>query len=84
MYKDINPFGLRLPAELKEQVEKFAEENHRSLNAELVAVIHQHYQRETLLKGLSNGDLIDELIRRFGKDGITIQIGKPKEQGEAP
>ena len=36
MVKDINPFGVRMPPEVKEELEKLAEQNRRSLNAEIV------------------------------------------------
>lgn len=37
MSRDINPFGLRMPPELKAKLEHLAHENRRSLNAEIVA-----------------------------------------------
>lgn len=37
MSRDIAPFGLRMPAELKETLEKLAKDNKRSLNAEIVS-----------------------------------------------
>ena len=36
MTREINPFGLRMPNELKEQLEREAKFNGRSLNSELV------------------------------------------------
>lgn len=35
MSRDINPFGLRMPNELKEHLDEAAKENGRSLNAEI-------------------------------------------------
>lgn len=43
--REINPFGLRLPAPLKESLEKFAEANHRSLNAEIVTRLTESVER---------------------------------------
>lgn len=37
--REINPFGLRLPPEVKQVLEREAEANHRSLNAEVVSRI---------------------------------------------
>jgi len=37
MSRDINPFGLRMPQELKQTLTGMAERNKRSLNAEIVA-----------------------------------------------
>lgn len=36
MSRDIAPFGVRMPAELKETVERAAKENGRSMNAEII------------------------------------------------
>lgn len=36
MSRDINPFGLRMPAELREHLRESARQNHRSMNAELL------------------------------------------------
>lgn len=35
--REINPFGLRLPPEVKRSLEREAKSNHRSLNAEIVS-----------------------------------------------
>lgn len=76
MYKDINPFGLRIPAELRDVIEKSAAENHRSLNAEIVATMLEHYRGSTALAKFSDGELIDELIRRWGREQVFIRLGK--------
>lgn len=76
MYKDINPFGLRLPAELKAKMEEAAQANHRSLNAELVAVIQESLGKRTGLEQFTDGEMIDELIKRWGRDAVLIQLGK--------
>ena len=39
MSRDIAPFGLRMPAELKAKLEKMATKNRRSLNAEIVVLL---------------------------------------------
>ena len=39
MSRDIAPFGVRMPASLKEQLQTMASDNKRSLNAEIVAAI---------------------------------------------
>ena len=36
MSRDINPFGLRMPPDLKKWLEEQAKKNFRSLNAEIV------------------------------------------------
>ena len=62
-------FKLRVPLELKEQIEKAAEENHRSMNAEIVARLQSTFEEHSLyghklpseLLALGASDL-DELV----------------------
>ncbi len=42
---NIAPFGLRMQPELKEQLEKAARENNRSLNSEIVQRLHDSVER---------------------------------------
>ena len=44
--RDVNPFGLRMPPEVKEELEKLAEQNRRSLNAEIVVRLEESIRRE--------------------------------------
>ncbi len=46
MVKDINPFGVRMPPEIKAELEKLAEQNRRSLNAEIVVRLEESIKRE--------------------------------------
>ncbi len=46
MTKQIVPYGLRMPPEVKEQLEKLAEQNRRSLNAEIVVRLEQSIKQE--------------------------------------
>lgn len=39
MSRDIAPFGLRMPSDLKELLDKKAKENKRSLNAEITSIL---------------------------------------------
>lgn len=41
--RNINPFGLRMQPDLREKVEAAAKENHRSLNAEIVARLEESF-----------------------------------------
>jgi hypothetical protein len=79
MYKDINPLGVRFPAELKEKIEKSAARNHRSLNAEIVARMIEAYEKSSAVRDYTDGELIDELIRRWGREAVYIQLGKRPE-----
>lgn len=44
--RDINPFGLRLPPEVRQAVERAAAANRRSMNAEIVARLEESFARE--------------------------------------
>lgn len=46
MSKQIPPFGLRLPPEVKDELEKLAEKNRRSLNAEITVRLEENLARE--------------------------------------
>ncbi|MDQ5770828.1 MULTISPECIES: Arc family DNA-binding protein [Thiothrix] len=46
MSRDVNPFGLRMPPEVKEELEKLAEQNRRSLNAEIIVRLEESIRRE--------------------------------------
>lgn len=41
--RDIAPFGVRMPPELKERIQSAAKANNRSMNAEIVAVLMREY-----------------------------------------
>lgn len=72
----INPFGLRLQPDLKEQLEAMARKVPRSLNAEITERLAQSLSAKQGLKDYSDGELIDELIKRWGRDQVFVQLGK--------
>lgn len=74
MYKDITPTGIRFPTALKEKLQKAANKNERSMNAEVVARVMESFEGRNDLKDFSDGELIDEFIRRWGKESITIRL----------
>lgn len=41
--RDINPFGLRMPQDIRRQIEQAAENNKRSLNAEILARLENSF-----------------------------------------
>lgn len=43
LIRNINPFGLRMQPSLKAMVEEAAKQNHRSLNAEIVARLEESF-----------------------------------------
>jgi predicted transcriptional regulator len=75
-FKDITPFGVRLPTELKDKLQKAANKNNRSMNAEVVARMAASFDARTALKDFTDGELIDELIRRWGRDAVYVRLGK--------
>jgi hypothetical protein len=49
--RNINPFGLRLQPELKNQLEQAAGENKRSLNAEITARLEESFEEKSFAEG---------------------------------
>ena len=49
--QDINPFGIRMPAELKQLLDFEAKKNNRSLNSELVNRLWQSLGRDDQVEG---------------------------------
>ncbi len=45
--RDIAPFGLRMPADLKERVQEAARKNNRSMNSEIVQLLEREYPAPT-------------------------------------
>lgn len=77
MSRDISPFGVRMPHEIKERIEKAAAENLRSVNSEIVArLIASFDSSKEQLSSYSDGDLIKELIDRYERGAVYIRIGK--------
>jgi hypothetical protein len=70
MMKDIAPAGIRFPAELKEALQKAAHKNKRSMNAEVVARIAASFENKIDLKELTDGEFLDEFVRRFGAGSV--------------
>lgn len=82
-FKDITPFGVRFPTELKAKLQKAAHRNTRSMNAEIVARIAESFDGRNDLKEFSDGELIDELSRRLGSESVhielTLKVRSPEE-----
>lgn len=75
MNRDIAPFGLRIPAEIKERIERAAAKNLRSLNAEMVVRLEDSLNADDKkLSEYSVGELVQELIRRGEPGRLTIQF----------
>lgn len=73
--QNITPYGLRLQPDLKAKLEREARKTPRSLNAEITSRLEESFSKSKELKDYSDGELVDELIKRYGRDGVFIQLG---------
>lgn len=64
-------FRLRIPEDLKSRIEKSAEENHRSMTAEIVARLEESFTKRSL-------DLSDEGIVATLKSASALETGLSK------
>lgn len=68
MSRAIAPFGLRMPPELKKEIEESAKRNKRSLNAEIVDRLEETFRQDKFLpEGLGHGELIAALEEEISK-----------------
>jgi len=67
MSRDITPFGLRMPTELKSQIDAAAAASGRSINAEILDRLRASLDHSTTsLSAIPDGLLLDEVIARYG------------------
>lgn len=88
--RNINPFGLRMQPDLREMIERSAERNHRSLNAEIVARLEESFigrpadeqadQDHPIATGPGAQELVKQLqdIAKMFRDAAEA-LNKPKE-----
>jgi hypothetical protein len=68
-------FNLRVPTELKQQVEDAAKESGRSINAEAVYRLGQSFEQKLVsLESIPTEDLMKELAKRL--DGFSVVVNK--------
>jgi hypothetical protein len=48
MAREINPFGLRMPPELRKRIERSAKSNRRSVNSELVLRLQDSIEKDPM------------------------------------
>ncbi|HJV73134.1 MAG TPA: Arc family DNA-binding protein [Noviherbaspirillum sp.] len=72
----ITKFNLRIQSDLKETLNFLARKAPRSLNAEMIARLERSLIEKKELCDYSDGELIDELIKRWGREAILIRLGK--------
>jgi hypothetical protein len=65
MSRDVNPFGLRMPSDVKEELEKLAEQNRRSLNAEIIVRLEESIKRER------ESCITSDELRRIVREELT-------------
>ena len=63
---------LRVPPELKKQIEESADKNNRSQSAEMVARLEQSFFREFLDKPNISAEL-DEIQKRIAKQDLVLE-----------
>lgn len=72
-YQDIVPFGVRLQPDLKKKLER-AKPKDRSMNAEIIMRLEQSFGIRKNIGEYSDGELLDELIRRWGRDAVAVSV----------
>lgn len=73
--RDIAPYGVRMPAELKEKIGEIAKSNGRSMNAEIVMAIEawvSHHERK-------DGVEVTNINMPMTKDEMRMLIDSVKE-----
>lgn len=73
--KQQKSYPLRMPAELRQSLEDMAKASGKSINAEIVAILQKAVDNQGRdLSEISSGDLLNEVIARYGQS-IRIEIG---------
>ena len=77
MTRDIAPFGVHMPPDLKSRVETAANKSGRSINAEIVTRLQQSFASSP--SPLAWNDLVDllqsEAEKRGAKVTVTVTVG---------
>ncbi len=80
--KQVPPYGLRLPPDLKERVQAAAKANNRSLNAEIVAALERAYPTAGKDPDSDFAELIRTLRQTLSQaELIKIALGMSKKDG---
>lgn len=83
-YRDIPPYGLRLQPALKEKLDSIVAEKKSkkpdwSLNSEISERLENSLTPRTGLEDFTDGELIDECIRRWGKESVRVVVTVEKK-----
>jgi hypothetical protein len=74
---ELIPFTVRMPPALKEKIKNAAKHELRgSANSEIIRRLEESFDVRKGLKDFTDGELIDELIRRWGRDALYVRLGK--------
>ena len=74
-FKQPHSYPLRMPADLRQRLEEMAKASGKSVNAEIVSILQKAVDNKTSdLSAVSSGDLLNEVIARYGQS-IRIEIG---------
>ena len=65
--REIAPFGLRMPHELKEQIELMAKKNRRSMNSEIVVLLESIVQSNTCIDETKLREIIRDELSKLSK-----------------
>lgn len=72
--KQQNSFPLRMPDELRQQLEAMAKEDGRSVNALIIALLQSSLDNKNQpLSKIPSGELLAEVLLRYGKE-VRIEI----------
>jgi hypothetical protein len=72
----IKPYGLRMQPDMRRMLEDAADGKEQSLNSEIVERLEASFVARLDLSDFSDGELIDELIKRWGRDKVLIRLGR--------
>ncbi|MGY0156353.1 Arc family DNA-binding protein [Edwardsiella tarda] len=78
--RDIAPYGIRMPADLKEKLQAIAKKNGRSLNSEIVRILEEYVEPPKVddMRSLSESELsspekMHEWMRELSEKIKTIE-----------
>lgn len=84
-YRDIATFNLRMLPDLRKRLDDVVESTKKekakwSLNAEIEQRLEKSFSTHGDISAFSDGELIDELIRRWGREAIQLTIKENSEK----
>lgn len=71
----VYPFALRIADDLKVRLQTAAKESGKSLTQEIIKRLERSFDRP--LHQYTDGEMIDEMMRRHPKGHVYVRIGAP-------